>query len=196
VLIDRGSGRAVLTDFGVAKLRHARSSLTDTGMIVGTPHYMSPEQAAGDRALDGRSDLYSLGVLGYRMLTGRLPFDAPSVQALLAQHVSRHPARVSSVVPDTPPALSHAIMRCLAKVPGDRWPDASAMRAALLSVETGDWNLPEVIEHLPGLGVKLAVGLSVLLLALEGLYAGTSDPFWVRLAVGLTLPFGAAAVPS
>jgi hypothetical protein len=70
------------------------------------------------------------------------------------------------------------------------------MRAALLSVETGDWNLPEVIEHLPGLGVRLAVGLSVLLLALEGLYAGTADPFWVRLAVGLTLLFAAAMVPS
>jgi hypothetical protein len=196
VLIERGSGRAVLTDFGIAKLRHARSSLTDRGMIVGTPHYMSPEQAAGDRALDGRSDLYSLGVVGYRMLTGRLPFDAPSVQALLAQHVSRQPARVSTVVPDTPPALSHAIMRCLAKVPEERWPDASEMRAALLSVETGDWNLPEMIEHLPGLGVKLAVGLSVLLLALEALYAGTADPFWVRLALGLTLAFGAAAVPS
>jgi hypothetical protein len=196
VLIERGSGRAVLTDFGIAKLRHARSSLTEAGMIVGTPHYMSPEQAAGDRALDGRSDLYSLGVLGYRMVTGRLPFDAPNVQALLAQHVSRSPAAVSSLVPETPPALSHAIMRCLAKGPAQRWPDASSMRAALLSVDTGDWNLPEVIEHLPGLGVKLAVGLSVLLLALVGMYAGTADLFWVRLAIGLTLSFAAASVPS
>jgi hypothetical protein len=195
VLIERGSGRAVLTDFGIAKLRHARSSLTELGTIVGTPHYMSPEQASGDRALDGRSDLYSLGVLGYRMITGRLPFDAPTVQGLLAQHVTRTPVPVSDLAPGTPAALAMAIARCLAKVPAQRWPDAAAMRDALRVPENADWDLPEVVEHLPGLGVKLAALLCVVLLTLETLYVGTHDSYWARAALVMPLLFALATVP-
>ena len=196
VLIERGTGRAVLTDFGIAKLQHARSSLTATGMIVGTPHYMSPEQAAGDRALDGRSDVYSLGVLGYRMLTGQLPFDAPNVQALLAQHVTRQPAAVSSLAPGTPDVLSDVLMRCLAKSPEDRWRDAGAMRAALEESSTSGWTVPEAVEHLPGHGVWLGTGLLGVLLALELLYLATSDGSWLRVALGMPVLFALALLPT
>ena len=115
ILIERGTGRAVLTDFGIAKLQHARSSLTQSGMIIGTPHYMSPEQAAGDRSMDGRSDLYSLGVVGYRMLAGRLPFDAPSVPAFLVRQATETPTSVMRAAPGLPSALGATIDRCLAR---------------------------------------------------------------------------------
>ncbi|HKE89532.1 MAG TPA: serine/threonine-protein kinase, partial [Gemmatimonadales bacterium] len=80
IMLEGSRGRVMVTDFGIAKALSSSSSggLTGTGVAIGTPHYMSPEQAAGDREIDGRSDLYSLGVLSYQMLTGELPFQAPT----------------------------------------------------------------------------------------------------------------------
>jgi serine/threonine-protein kinase len=98
---------------------------------------MSPEQAIGDREIDGRSDVYSLGVLGYQMLTGRLPFNAGNSMALLLKHVSETPPAITDLRPDTPRALREAIERALAKSREDRWPTASAMRDALLSDRVG-----------------------------------------------------------
>ena len=87
ILIERGTGRAMLTDFGVALVRSLDPVRGEVSRVFGTPHYMSPEQAVGELVLDGRSDLYSLGVLGYYMLSGRLPFDAPTFEALAAKHI-------------------------------------------------------------------------------------------------------------
>ena len=193
ILIERGTGRAVLTDFGIAKLQHARSSLTQSGVIIGTPHYMSPEQAAGDRTMDGRSDLYSLGVVGYRMLSGRLPFDAPSVQALLAQHVTRLPTPMANIAPDIPQSLVDAVTRCLAKVPDDRWRDAQSLRGALAATDDS-LLLPDGVEHLPGYGVRLLALLGISLLVLEALYVATSDRLWVGLAALMPLFAGALAI--
>jgi serine/threonine-protein kinase len=94
---------------------------------------MSPEQAVGERALDGRSDIYSLGVLAYQMLTGRVPFTANNSMALLLKHVTERPRSILELRPDTPPAMCEAIERALMKSPEDRWPTAGTLRDALQS---------------------------------------------------------------
>ena len=131
ILIERASGRALVSDFGIARASEGESRLTLTGVAVGTPAYMSPEQALGERELDGRSDIYSLGVVGYHMLVGEQPFRATSAAAMLVKHVSETPARVRQKRPDVPPHLAVAIDRALAKRPEERWADASEFRDAL-----------------------------------------------------------------
>ena len=133
ILLDESSGRAMVTDFGIARAMEVSTRLTATGIAVGTPAYMSPEQALGDREVDGRSDVYSLGVLGYQMLTGRLPFSAGNSMALLLKHVSEPPRPIAELRTDTPKSLREAVERALMKSPEDRWPTASSMREALLS---------------------------------------------------------------
>jgi serine/threonine-protein kinase len=132
IMLERGTGRAVVTDFGIARAAAGDSRLTVTGVAVGTPAYMSPEQALGERELDGRSDIYSLGVVGYQMLAGRTPFRAANTPAMLVKHISETPHPVESLRPDVPPALAHAVMRALAKKPEQRWSDAAEFRAAIL----------------------------------------------------------------
>jgi eukaryotic-like serine/threonine-protein kinase len=129
ILLDRATGRALVTDFGIA---HARGDATspDSGSVAGTAHFMSPEQAAGD-VVDGRSDLYSLGVVGYLALSGRLPFDEPQLPALLLRQATEAPPGVASVAPGLPPALAKAIDRCLARDPARRFPEGEALAGAL-----------------------------------------------------------------
>ena len=142
ILLDADGGRAMVTDFGIARAIEAGSRLTVTGIAVGTPAYMSPEQAMGEREVDGRSDIYSLGVLGYQMLTGRLPFSAGNSMALLLKHVSEPPRPIAELRTDTPKALREAVERALMKSPEDRWPTAASMREALLSDRGGPaWRL-------------------------------------------------------
>src|SRR6185503_7670802 len=107
--------------------------LTVTGNAVGTPTYMSPEQAEGEREVDGRSDIYSLGVLGYQMLTGRVPFTAGNSMGVLLKHIIEPPRPIAELRPDAPPALRDAIERALLKSAEDRWPTAYALREALMS---------------------------------------------------------------
>src|SRR5207244_7145220 len=107
------------------------SRLTGTGMAIGTPTYMSPEQAAGERQIDGRSDLYSLGILGYQMLTGEPPFIANSTPAILVKHISERPTPVEQRRADVPQDLARVIMLLLEKDPANRFPSASADVAAL-----------------------------------------------------------------
>jgi len=139
ILLDRQSGRALVTDFGIAWAMEAGARLTATGIAVGTPTYMSPEQAVGERELDGRSDMYSLGVVGYQMLTGRVPFEAGNSMALLLKHVTERPRPIADLRPDAPRALREAVERALMKAPEDRWPTAAALREALAS---GDMSAP------------------------------------------------------
>ena len=136
ILLDRQTGRAIVTDFGIAWAMETGARLTATGIAVGTPTYMSPEQAVGERELDGRSDLYSVGVLGYQMLTGRVPFEAGNSMALLLKHVTERPRPIADLRPDAPRALRETIERAMMKAPEDRWPTAAAMRDALLSPES------------------------------------------------------------
>jgi serine/threonine-protein kinase len=145
ILMDRESGRAMVTDFGIARAVQGGgdSRLTATGVAIGTPAYMSPEQAAGDREIDGRSDLYSLGIVGYQMLAGRLPFEAMSTPSMLMKHIMEQPPSVTDFRSDVPPDLAAVVMRLLEKEPENRFTSATelsnvlsgdpAARAALFS---------------------------------------------------------------
>ncbi len=126
IMIERGSNRAIVTDFGIAQNRLA-TPLTQGGMVLGSVHYMSPEQAAGDK-LDGRSDLYSLGVVGFQILSGRLPFEADEAATVMAQQVTRPAPSLSSLAPNLPHGLVAVIDRCLSKSPDDRYPDRRGVR--------------------------------------------------------------------
>jgi len=107
------------------------SRLTATGMAIGTPAYMSPEQAAGEREIDGRSDLYSLGILGYQMLTGEPPFVASSTPAMLVKHISERPIPVEQRRTDVPTDLARVVMMLLEKDPSNRFPTAGMLVTAL-----------------------------------------------------------------
>ena len=133
ILIDKDDGRAIVTDFGIARAVQdgAETRLTATGIAIGTPAYMSPEQCAGDREIDGRADLYALGTLGYQMLAGRLPFEATSTPALLVKQLSEKPLSIVERRPDTPPDLAGIVMRLLEKEPSARFATADELSAAL-----------------------------------------------------------------
>lgn len=137
ILLERATGRALVTDFGIAKALSAATpdgqtaaGLTVVGEVVGTPQYMSPEQAVGE-AVDGRSDLYALGIVGFLALTGHVPFDGPSTQAVLAQQITRPAPELADLRPDLPTALVAAVQRCLEKEPADRFPSGEALVEAL-----------------------------------------------------------------
>ena len=146
IIIDRATGRPMVTDFGIARAAASESRLTVTGVAVGTPAYMSPEQALGERDLDGRSDIYSLGVVGYQMLVGEPPFKATNTPAMLVKHVSEMPRPVRERRPDVPPLLAAAVDRALAKKPEERWATAAEFREA---VGRTDPPLPRRDERIP-----------------------------------------------
>ena len=127
VIVD-DEGRATVTDFGLA--RAGASDMTETGSIMGTAQYLSPEQAQG-RPVDARSDLYSIGVLLYELLTGVVPFDAESPVSVALKHVSEAPVPPAQRNPAVPPALDGVVLRAMAKDPGRRFQDADAFIAAL-----------------------------------------------------------------
>jgi serine/threonine-protein kinase len=113
-------GKVMLTDFGISKALQQATGLTGTGMIIGTPHYMAPEQAKGQQ-VDGRADQYALGVVGYRMITGMLPFSGDSVHTILYKHIFEEAPRTSQARAGIPLFLSDAIARALAKEPDQRF---------------------------------------------------------------------------
>src|SRR5213082_3849766 len=111
----------MVTDFGIARaISEGDSRLTATGIAIGTPTYMSPEQAAGERTIDGRSDLYSLGILAYQMLAGEPPFVAGSTPAMLVKHISERPIPVEQWRSDVPQDLARTVMTLLEKEPANR----------------------------------------------------------------------------
>lgn len=129
ILLDRTPGRAVVTDFGIARTTFD-PSITQAGHVLGSVHYMSPEQCAGD-ALDGRSDLYALGVTGFFALSGRLPFDGDAPEAIIVAHATRNPPPLRSYAPDVPASLAAVIDGCLQKNPDDRFPTGETLAEAL-----------------------------------------------------------------
>ncbi len=128
-------GHALVADFGIARALGSVATTqltTATGLAIGTPAYMSPEQALGDAAIDGRSDVYALGCVLYEMLAGEPPYTGPTPQAIIARRLSE-PVRSLRIVRETvPDRLERTVMRALARVPADRFPSATAFRDALL----------------------------------------------------------------
>jgi serine/threonine-protein kinase len=131
ILIEKASGRALVSDFGIARAAEGDLKLTATGVAVGTPAYMSPEQAMGDKDVDGRSDLYALGVVGWQMLAGELPFQSENTPGMLMKHISEPPRPLHELRHDLPDNLVYAIERAMAKGRDERWADATAFRDAL-----------------------------------------------------------------
>jgi len=129
-------GQALVADFGIAlALRHAGGNrLTGTGLTVGTPQYMSPEQATGDRELDSRSDLYSLAAVLYEMLAGEPPFTGPTVQSILTKLVTENPRPLREIRDTIPPALEATLQQALARLPADRFTGAAEFAEALARV--------------------------------------------------------------
>ena len=137
ILLDK-SGHVLVTDFGIAKAaqaakekKPASTQLTSEGVVVGTPQYMSPEQAAGD-PLDGRSDIYSLGIVLYEMLAGAPPFDGPSSADILAQQLTEQPAPIRRLRADVPEEMAVVLDRMLAKQRNQRFQMASEVSRALV----------------------------------------------------------------
>jgi serine/threonine-protein kinase len=130
ILLEAATGRALVTDFGIAQGGAGAVTTTDPGKIMGTANFMSPEQAVGE-PLDGRSDIYALGIVGYLAVSGRLPFESTNLPALVLRQATEKPPSVMEAAPGLPPALGAAIDRCLARDPHDRFADGEALAAAL-----------------------------------------------------------------
>lgn len=195
IMLERASGRAVVMDFGIA------AAIDDDAEAFGTAQYVSPEQASGD-PIDGRSDLYSLGIATFLALTGQLPFDAQDAHGYLAMHIARPAPPVLSVAPGLPRKLAQAVDRCLAKKPEDRFPDGEALADAVaqnaeprrqLPVPVRLWLLKGEEERTAWaimwfgvLGTPAAFGVGALVAML--LHAETLAP-WAGLATYVVTPF-------
>src|SRR5688500_5087312 len=144
ILLESETGRAMVTDFGIARAiqEGGDARLTATGVAIGTPAFMSPEQAAGDREIDGRSDLYSLGVVAYQMLTGELPFSAASTASMLMKHLTERVVPVDQKRPEIPPDFAATVMTLLEKEPERRFPSASSFVLMLDTASTAPYTPP------------------------------------------------------
>ncbi len=171
-------GQAVVADFGIALALSAAggSRLTETGLSLGTPQYMSPEQATGDRALDARSDIYSLAAVLYEMLAGEPPHTGPTVQSVIAKVLTDRPRPLRTLRDAVPPPLEAAVQKALAKVPADRFASAAQFAEALThSSATGTLEVATAGEHRPR-----ARGLAIVPWALAVLATGAAAWGWLR----------------
>ena len=182
IILERGTGRPMLTDFGVALQRSLDPVRAEASRAFGTPHYMSPEQAAGELDIDGRSDLYSLGVLGYYMLTGELPFHAPTFEALAAKHVAEAHKPIAEVLPSAlreHPLLVAALERCLEKDRDTRWRHGRDLAAAISDPIRRGW-----LRRTPSGKRVAAISASIIgakLLAELGLFAAAMKAAFFKL---------------
>jgi hypothetical protein len=196
-----GADHAVLADFGIARALSAAGGerLTETGLTLGTPAYMSPEQASGERHLDSRSDIYSLGCVVYEMLAGEPPFTGPTVQAIIAKRFGGPVPRVRVVREELPEAVDRALERALAKAPADRFRTAATFSQALVEAATARRvGLIPRLTRRRSAGLALIGGFTLVALLLLGLVIwrrpvtdGTVDP-----ALVLVLPFEVADADS
>ncbi len=171
---------ALLTDFGLAKIREASKQLTATGIGLGTPAYMSPEQASGT-SVDHRTDIYALGVILYRILTGTVPHDAPTPFAILAKRCSEPVPSLRETKPDIPESLNHVVLRSLSMIPGDRYPTATHFADALKKAEED----PDYREESITTWLATEAGTTV--------FDRADDAGAVTIASQDKMPFGASA---
>jgi serine/threonine-protein kinase len=203
MLINRGADRdfVKILDFGIAKVAGGESKLTQAGSVFGTPHYMSPEQAAGT-SVDSRTDVYALGVILYELASGRVPFDADNFMGILTQHMYKAPVPILAIVPPpegVPAGLDAVIQKCLSKKAEQRYASMDALVADLDRVEKGV--VPEAVAEMmsrsggfnvPADYFRSSAGMPALVPgepALKprprwGLYAGVAG---IAAAVALTL---------
>jgi serine/threonine protein kinase len=135
ILLTR-DGSTLVADFGIARALEGEDQLTQTGMVIGTPAYMSPEQASGDKGIDARTDIYSLGAVLYEMLAGEAPYTGPTAQAIIAKRLMDPVPSVRRVRPNVPEGVEEAIRRALAPVAADRFGTASDFARALQAAGT------------------------------------------------------------
>jgi serine/threonine-protein kinase len=152
LLVDRGGEKdfVKILDFGIAKVSTADGKLTRAGAVFGTPHYMSPEQAAG-APVDHRGDIYSLGVILYELASGRVPFDADNFMGILTQHMYKAPVPIRALVPEPegiPPGLEAIVLKCLSKRPDDRYQDMHELIADFDRLQAG--SVPEAVNDMMG----------------------------------------------
>ena len=187
-------GTAVIADFGIA---HAITEaggerITETGIAVGTPTYMSPEQAAGERDLDGRSDVYSLGCVLFEMLGGEAPFTGPTVESIVRQHLTADAPQVTSLRPTVPGDVAHTLSRSLAKAPADRQATALAfaeeLRAEIVTPTAGTVVAAAAPAATRRVAALFVAGTAVALMVVYGLVLLLGLPDWVFLvALALTI---------
>jgi tetratricopeptide (TPR) repeat protein len=193
-------GHALVTDFGVAKAvasSTGQTALTSLGVALGTPAYMSPEQAAAEPNVDHRADLYAVGAMAYEMLTGRPPFAGPTLQSVLSAHVLDTPEPVTRHRETVPPALAAMVMRCLAKKPADRPQRAAELVAALDAMLTpsggttptgtapapsADYEARARHAHPLRVGVLFALSAAAVLGIVYGVMLALGLPNWVFFA--------------
>src|SRR6185437_15761467 len=120
-------GHALVADFGIARAIDTETSITQTGLAVGTPQYMSPEQASGSGSVDGRADIYAIGCVLYEMLVGEPPFTGPNPQSIMSRSLTETPRPLSASRAALPPTLDSTVNRALAKNPADRWQTAEQL---------------------------------------------------------------------
>jgi serine/threonine protein kinase len=177
VWLEEKTGRVRILDFGLALPAEGGEHLTETGAVLGTPAYMSPEQA-DSRPLDARSDLFSLGCVLYRMATGRQPFGRPSVTATLRAIADHHPAAPHQVAPQVPAPLSHLILRLLAKSPKERPESAGATADALQAIEQGNTRTESLLLRPVRTRDRKRVAAVVAVLLLGGISLGVLVAVW------------------
>ncbi len=158
ILFD-GRDQPYLSDFGIAKLTETSVAFTATG-IIGTPAYMSPEQARGDRDIDGRSDLYALGAIVYEALTGQMPYQADTPMGLAVKHITEPVPRIRTANPLLPPSTERVIAQAMAKNRNDRYPNSVAMAAQLATVASGG-TLPDAAPHSAAEPAPTSLGVGV-----------------------------------
>jgi serine/threonine-protein kinase len=179
------SGRAMVADFGIARAiaASATESVTTSGIVIGTAPYMSPEQAAGERELDARSDLYSLGCVLYEMLTGEPPFSGANVQAIIARHIAERAPSISVVRPDLPESVDAMVRRALAKTPADRFATAADFSATVRACSTHRPTRSRRRRRLAALvPVVVLLAAAAILVARNALGGALRDQDWLLVA--------------
>ena len=174
ILMDRGSGRALITDFGIARSQNnSAGGLTMVGELIGTPQYMSPEQATGEQ-LDRRSDLYSLGVVAFFALTGRLPFESSTAHGFLTAHITRPAPQMGSIRADIPPALASAVDRLLQKDPEQRFQTGEELAEFLDPLRSARREIPPAIRLFQVKSAQVVRSALILLVLAPGLSVSAS----------------------